>query len=210
MMEEKKPIDWEAVEREYRAGIRSLKDIGAEFGVSDAGILRRVKKDGWSRDLGAKIKAKAESLVSEREVSARVSAQTAVSERQIVEANAGLLADAVINQRSDIKRARSIVQKLWALVDAELDYPEEFAALGEMLAAPDENRQDKLNDMYRAAIGLPQQIKNVKLLADAIKVLIELERRVLKIDDQQSDASEHMREFIEYLSGTSSRLPVRG
>ena len=182
-MTEKKIIDWEAVEREYRAGVRSLKDIGAEFGVSDAGILRRVKKDGWSRDLGAKIKAKAESLVSEREVSARVSAQTAVSERQIVEANAGLLADAVINQRSDIKRARATAQRLWALVDAELDHPEEFAALGEMLVAPDENGQDKLNDMYRAAIGLPQQIKNVKLLADAIKVLIELERRVLKIDE---------------------------
>ena len=59
----KKDIDWEAVEFHYRAGIRSLKSIGAEFGVSDAGILKRAKRDGWSRDLAAKIRAKADSMV---------------------------------------------------------------------------------------------------------------------------------------------------
>ena len=46
----RKAVDWEAVEREYRAGIRSLKDIGAEFGVSDAGIVKRAKRDGWERE----------------------------------------------------------------------------------------------------------------------------------------------------------------
>lgn len=51
------------------------------------------------------------------------------------------------------------------------------------MQAPDEFGNDKLNEMYMAAIGLPQQIKNVKLLADAIKIMIELERKVLRIDD---------------------------
>ena len=209
-MSEKRIIDWEAVEREYRAGFRSLRDIAGEFGITETAIRKRAKRDEWERDLSAKVAAKADALVRKAEVRSEVRSETMFSERELVDASANVIADAVLGQRADVKRARATAQRLWALVDAELDHPEEFAAIGEMLAAPDENGQDKLNDMYRAAIGLPQQIKNVKLLADAIKVLIELERRVLKIDDQQSDASEHMREFMEYLSGTSSRLPVSG
>ena len=60
----RKAIDWESVEIQYRAGIRSLKDIGNEFNVSDAAIIKRAKRDGWSRDLRAKIQAKAEAKVS--------------------------------------------------------------------------------------------------------------------------------------------------
>lgn len=179
----KTAIDWEAVEREYRAGLRSLKDIGAEFGVSDAGIIKRAKRDGWVRDRSKKIMAKAEALVSEKEVSAKVSAQTKITERQIVETNALMIAEKVISQREDVKRARSIVQKLFAEVEAECDHKEDFANIGELLADPDANGRDRLNDAYRAAISLPERIKSAKALADAMKVLIELERKVLRISD---------------------------
>lgn len=185
MTEEKpkrQPIDWESVEREYRAGIRSLADIGKEYGVSAPGILKRAKKEGWDRDLSAKIKAKAEAKVNAAVVNGGVNAEAKVSEAQIVDVSSNVLADAVLNQRADVKRARATVQRLWALVDAELDHPDELHKLGDMLRAPDEFGNDKLNDLYFAAIGLPQQVKNVKLLADAIKVMIELERKVLKID----------------------------
>lgn len=57
-------VDWDAVEREYRIGLRSLKDIGVEFGVSDAGIIKRAKRDGWVRDLSARIESKAASGVA--------------------------------------------------------------------------------------------------------------------------------------------------
>jgi len=46
-----KNIDWEAVEIQYRAGVRSLKDIGAEFGVSDAGIIKKARKEEWVRGI---------------------------------------------------------------------------------------------------------------------------------------------------------------
>lgn len=179
----KTAIDWEAVEREYRAGLRSLKDIGAEFGVSDAGIIKRAKRDGWVRDRSKKIMAKAEALVSEKEVSTKVSAQTKITERQIVETNALMIAEKVISQREDVKRARSIVQKLFAEVEAECDHKEDFANIGALLADPDANGRDRLNDAYRAAISLPERIKSAKALADALKVLIELERKVLRISD---------------------------
>lgn len=186
---EKKVIDWESVEREYRAGIRSLRDIGEQFGVSNPAIVKRAKRDGWERDLSAKIRAKAESLVSKQLVSASVSTQTNVSERQIVEANATLMADTVLNQRTDIQRAIRIINQLWGEIEAEGEYTEEFRAMGEMLRSENDFGEDKLNDLYRAAIGMPQRVKSVKLLADALKVLIDLQRRVLKLDEYSPESA---------------------
>lgn len=199
-------VDWEAVEREYRAGIRSLRDIGAEFGCTEAAIRKRAKRYEWERDVSAKVKAKAEALVRKIEVRKSVRNASAISEREQVNATAQMMADKVINQRIDIQRARCTVQKLWDLVDSELDHPEELANLGDLMAAPDEFGQDRLNEMYRAAIGLPQQIKNAKLLADALKVLIELERRVLRIDEQKPVDVNPVAEFLKSISGNA--LPV--
>ena len=182
-------VDWESVEREYRAGIRSLRDIAGEFGCTETAIRKRAKRDEWERDLSAKVAAKAESLVRKNEVRKEVRTEAAISEREQINVSAQMLADKVLNQREDIKQARAIVQRLWAIVDAELNHPVEFADLGELMRAPDEFGQDKLNDMYRAAIGLPQQVKNVKLLADSLKVLIELERKVLRIKDDPEPAA---------------------
>ena len=175
-------VDWEAVEREYRAGVRSVRDIAAEFGCSHTAIQKKADAEGWTRDLSAKIKAAADAKVAKAEVAKEVAVETKIAERQLVEVNAAMLAEKVLNQREDIKRSRAVVNRLWAMVDEELHHPDELRQLGDMLRAPDEFGNDKLNDMYFAAISLPQQVKNVKLLADALKTLIELERKVLRID----------------------------
>ncbi len=48
-MSTKAPVDWAAIEREYRLGERSLRDIGREFGVSDKGIAKHATKHGWKQ-----------------------------------------------------------------------------------------------------------------------------------------------------------------
>lgn len=203
------PVDWESVEREYRAGVRSLRDIGTEYGCSEGAIRKRAKSQEWERDLSAKVAAKAEALVRKTEVRNEVRSEAAISEREQINVSAQMLADKVLGQREDVRRARATVQRLWSLVDAELDCPEELRTLGELMAAPDENGQDKLNDLYHAAIGLPQQIKNVKLLADAIKVLIELERKVLRIDDQPPTDGNPLTELVRAINSAAVPLPVK-
>jgi hypothetical protein len=51
-------INWLAIESEYRAGIRALRPIGEQYGVTEAGIRKRAKRDEWDRDLTARIKAR--------------------------------------------------------------------------------------------------------------------------------------------------------
>ncbi len=61
-MAEKRVIDWEAIEREYIPAIRSLRDIASEHGINESAIRDRAKRYGWTKDLSAKIKAKAKSM----------------------------------------------------------------------------------------------------------------------------------------------------
>jgi len=183
-MNDRHKIDWEATEREYRAGRRSLRDIADEFGCSEGAIRKRAGKEGWTRDIAAKVQQKAEELVRKAEVRKEVRTASIITERTTIEVTAQMLADKVLGQREDVKRARGIINKLFSEVESECDNKADFALIGELLANPDDNGKDRLNDLYRAAISLPERVKSAKALSDALKVLVELERKVLRIDDQ--------------------------
>lgn len=179
----RKAIDWESVERDFRAGIKSLRTMATEYGCAESAIRKKAKEKGWSRDLSAKIKQRADELVRKDEVRAKVRTDDEISERQQIEASSEVIAGAVIGQRRDIQRAIVVANQLWDQIEAEGNCPVEFRQIGDMLRKPNEYGEDKLNDLYMAAISLPQRVKSVKLLADALKVLVELQRKVLRIDE---------------------------
>lgn len=176
-------IDWEGIEREYRAGIRSTRDIGAEYGCSHTLIQRRINAEGWEKDLSAKIRAKADAKVAKDAVSKIVTMETKATEREIVEANAELQAKIIREHRTDIIRYRKLCQAMLSQLESETGEPELFNQIGELLAAPDEKGTDKINDAYRKAISLPQRIDGVKKLAETLKTLIGLERQAFGIAD---------------------------
>jgi hypothetical protein len=186
---EKKVVDWEAVEREYRAGIRSLKDIGDEYGVSAPGILKRAKKEEWTRDLTAKIKAKADAKVNAALVNDSVNEQSKVTERELVDVVAGAQASVQIGQRKDVTRARGIVQKLFAEIEGQIDGLEELSELGELMRREDDRGQDKLNDLYQKIIAFPSRVDSAKKLTESLRIAVELERKVWRIKDDPEPAS---------------------
>ena len=176
-------VDWDAIEPQWRAGIKTKLQISEEFGVSRAAMDKHFAKLGIDRDLTEKIRAKAEALVTQAQVTREVTAESIATEREIVDANANAQADAVLGQRRDVSRSRGVVQKLFAELETQLDCAEDFAKLGELMASPDDNGTDKLNELYRKVMSLPSRVDSAKKLADALRVLIELERKVLRIKD---------------------------
>ena len=74
-MAEKKVIDWEKIELDYRSGVKSLREIATDHEISEGAIRKRAKRDDWSRDLSAKIKAKADDLVRKEQVRSEVRIQ---------------------------------------------------------------------------------------------------------------------------------------
>ena len=187
--DEKKPrkeIDWEAIQAHYSAGIRSLMDIAKEYGVSDAGILKRAKKEDWTRNLTARIQAKADAKVSAALVSEEVSARRLVNEREIVEANAELQYQIRISHRKDIQRVKALLMSLLGEAESQSDDRALYRQLGELLASPDEDGNvDKLNEIYKKAMSLPQRVTVVKQVTETLATLIKLEREAFGIDKEE-------------------------
>lgn len=175
-MTEKKTTDWERIELDYRAGILSVREIAEARGVSHTAINKKAKTLGWERDLNAKIKAKADALVSKAEVSKKVSSEKLATEKETIDSYAQTIADVRLGHRSDISRSRRLANKLLDELEGLTDNRELFEELGELLRSEDDNGQDRRNDLYHKIIDLPSRSKTMKEMAETLKTLITLER----------------------------------
>ncbi|MDE9615181.1 hypothetical protein L2105_18375 [Citrobacter portucalensis] len=177
--------DWEAIESAYRAGVMSLREIASQNGISEGAIRKRAKRDEWSRDLNAKVKERADDLVRKAEVRKQVRSETVLSERVLIEATAEVIATVRMEHRGDIRRAREITNALFDELGAECADVASLRKLGELMLEPDENGRDKLNEIYHSIISMPERVKALKALSDAMKNLVGLERQAYDIGEKE-------------------------
>lgn len=186
--------DWEAVRRDYKANLLSGRELGIKHDVSEAAIRKRAKKgiaegEDWARDLGAKIQARAEDLVRKREAAKVITPEKVATEREIIETNAQAIVGVRMAHRTDIASAKGLVMELLSEVVHQTRHKELYEQLGDLLRNPDENGNDKLNDLYHKIIDRDGRVKSAKLLTDALKTMIGLEREAWSIgaDDKGDD-----------------------
>lgn len=203
----RKQIDWDLVEVQYRAGVRSLKDIGEEFGVSDAGILKRAKRDGWTRDLAAKIKAKADAKVSAAAVSAEVSVAKAANEAAVVEANAENQAQIRIAHRQDIARTRRLFYTLLSDLEVVSDGEgqEVIEKMTEILETPPDGesaeaaakRVDRMRKKLNELFDMSTRIDGAKKVTEMLEKLVRLERQAHGIDDAEDRGKTKVEDLLD-------------
>lgn len=184
--------DWVIVERDYRAGIRPLRDIAADHGITEASIRKRAKRDGWSRDLTGRIQAKAEEKVRKeqvRKVGTQESAISTATEKQIVEANAEIIAQADLLNRRDVASTNSLARSQLDELDAMTDpgFRERLEWLGQIndesfVTETGREVKDKANELYRYIISFHGRVKALKDIAATQGVSIPMQRRILKLD----------------------------
>lgn len=200
-------IDWPAIERDYRAGVLSLRELAAAHGITHGAINKRAKRDGWTRSLGERIKARAEVLVSRALVSATVSADALVTERQIIEANATRIAQVRGEHRADIRRMRDLAASLLAEVEAQTVDADLMRRLGELMKSPDERGLDKLSEAYRKVISTPGRVETMKKLVETMRCCIAMEREAYGLDAAAGSGAENP--LVTLLAGMRrSTLPV--
>ena len=182
-------IDWQAVERDYRAGVMSLREMGSLHSVSEGAIRKRAKRDEWTKDLKAKIQAKADELVRKQEVRKLVRAEGAISDQMQIMAMGQRVADVQMGHKAIAARGFVLCQALLQELEDQTFDTVILGQLGELMRSPDDAGMDKLNDLYKKIISTPGRVDTAKKLIETMKSVITMEREAYGIDAIAPDAN---------------------
>lgn len=185
------PPDYERVHADYSAGIRTLRDMAQQIGCSAAALLAHARKHKWTRDLRARINARAEEKVNKAVLNAQVDASEktarAATEQAVVEAGAEALMQVRLAHRRDIAHARGIVQALMAEMAVVVHEPQIIGQVYAMLEDGGEVPPAMLNKVAAVVMELPGRAKTLDLLLDALKKAVTLEREAWGLNTVQGD-----------------------
>jgi len=201
-MAERKQVDWEGVERDYSAGLLSLREIAAKYDTKESSIRYKANQNDWSRDLSKKIEQKTNEKLRKIELRTELRSKKA-SEKEIIEVNAQAIVSIKLAHRGDIRKSKRIVNSLFDELEITTDNRELFEQLGEMLRNESDSGQDKLNDIYKKVISMPQRIDGVKKLTDALKTMIGLEREAYDIQSAPTPTENAVTELLKACQGSS-------
>lgn len=140
-----KQPDWEAIERAYRAGSLSVRAIADSNEITEGAVRKRAKKEGWTRDLTAKVKQATKEKLVRAEVRTDGTQDALRTDDDIVEEASDAAAAIVLSHRTGLAKWRAIADKL-------------CDRLGEMEVAA-----ENLGDFSRALnSGVDAQLKVIK------------------------------------------------
>jgi len=177
----RKRPDWEAVERDFRTGRYTLRELEAKHGPSYAEISRRSKKQGWSKDLREAIKVATDAAVLREQVTA---AQQDTTKTILVAAE--LNKQVILEHRRDISELRNLtadmVREVQQMGRVDLE------RIATMLEDPDLKQEQvgQLREELAAASRLPARILAASRLAQTFSRLQQLERRAFGLDDPEA------------------------
>ena len=176
-MAERKQVDWESVERDYSAGLLSLREIAAKYGVDESGIRYKAKRNGWTRDLSKKIEQRTEDKLRKDLLRSELRSENTISEKEVIEANAQVIVNIKLGHRASIKKVNS-------LVDSLLDEIETL-------------NKDK------SVENLPMRVDVTKKLMDTLKTSIDKERQAFGIVDVPTPTENAITELVKVCQGNS-------
>jgi hypothetical protein len=161
--------DWDAIEREYRAGQLSIEELARQHKLSDTAIHKRAKAKGWTRDLSGAVRTRVrESLVCEG-VRANLIAWSKPSDADIIDEAAAIGVAVVRSHRRDIDALRQAAAWL----------------LGE-LGAPTQRDEDGV----LVVVPLIHRSRVIADLSSAMARLVPLERQAFGLDEDRHHGSQ--------------------
>jgi len=146
MTDEKTPVDWAAIKRDYTETSRSIREIAGWFQISDTAIRKRARAEGWERP--------AKSDGSQVQTAANPPAVEVPKDPPRVE--------------DVIGRGRNLIERLMDELDAETLHKGEMEVIIQM------NEVDPARlQALRQAVSLPVRAKTLQTLALALKTMGE-------------------------------------
>lgn len=184
-LSKKRRIDWESVERDYRAGVLSIREIARLNGISDGTIRKKATALLWERDLTQKVQEQARAELVRGELGygelrfGEEHSPATPSERQIVETAAATVVQVVREHRARIRQGHALVELLTQQLLDVAGRRDEFEQDIEADCADDKTstRQSRL----LKAVSLSTHAALAVSLATATKTWIGLERQAFNL-----------------------------
>lgn len=181
-------IDWEAVERDYRTGKFTLRELESKHGAGYAKISARAKENGWTKDLAAVVrKATSAALIAEVATARATEGQKATTD--VVLAAAELNKQVILQHRDELRQARTLAMDLLAEVKSQRLMAAEKELLAQVLAGKAEDIKE-ISDAQRVvnkALATGSRVSSVKALAETLTKLHSGERVAFGLADEPGD-----------------------
>lgn len=183
-------IDWDAIERAFRPGKKTIKQLASEYGVQASSISRRIKQYGWVADKSENVDAVTNALLIQN-ASGNANPNATPSDLEI-KAAAQANADVVLKHRKDLARIARLRDNLIGEVEEITNNLALFRQLGELLDKSTTDKdgkkiQDRMNAIYKRVIDMSERIDNAKKIAEIDERVRKGEREAFGIDKSEND-----------------------
>lgn len=154
MTDEKKPVDWAEIERDYRTSSMSVREIARWYGISETAIRKRAAKDGWARP--------------EKPEGSQAEAREPEPEKTYV---GTVLTPENTTPEAIVGRGRNLVMRMMDELDATTTRLGELEAM--IVSSTDEGDANGQRSALMSAVSLKTRSDVLKALATAAKTLAE-------------------------------------
>jgi hypothetical protein len=205
-----KKTDWQAVERDYRTGKFTLRELEAKHGANNATILRRAKREGWTADLSKAVRQATNAALVQQVISEKCSAAQQDTAETVLAA-AELNKQVILGHRKDLSKTQELAQAMLAeLADGAL-LLQHRELLGQILAGDGADPVDvaQAQAAISKALGIGNRVQALKALAETFTKIQTAERVAFGLDDKDDDGdkdpvSQALADFFSGIHGAAA------
>lgn len=200
--DKRKRLDWEAIERDYRADTFTLRELADKHGTDAATISRRIKKDRaqdasrWQKDLSEVVRQATNAQLMAALVNNKVNeGQQKVN--NVVQAAAAMNSQVILRHRDDLRATRDLAMDMLHELKLTTHSQQELEALLKIATeGMDAESAVAVQQSFRDMLKLHARVTSVNKLADTLSKLQTLDRKAFNLD-QEDDSTKPKRAMSE-------------
>lgn len=178
-----KKYDWEPIEKAYRTGMYSNRQLSQIHGPSEAMIRKKIKQ-GWKKDLSKPVNDRVKDKLTAKPAEEKVEqvaeeqgvepeAMPKPTDEEIIEAAANTAASIVFQHRAYAMKGREITGLLLDKLKAQMEE-------GKMKVA-------QFGALVETDIPLDYMSKTLNAATQSLERLVKIERQAFRLDDEEKD-----------------------
>ncbi|MFW9594840.1 MAG: hypothetical protein ACMV1D_05020 [Macromonas sp.] len=193
--QQRRRVDWDAVERDYRTDTLTLRELADKHGVAHTTISRRAEREGWQKDLTEAIRQATNTrLINETVQQKCTTAHQNATDTVLVAAEVNT--QVILRHRTGLSRLTAIKEKLLGQIEQAAEQMPDLAEVIEMVRQPDDNGIDRANDAMRKAMGRGALVDDLKKLTEVDERIRKGEREAFGLDDEGAKKSESYEDML--------------